>query len=191
MMEAETIGRFALEADQQGLELVNPRERALTDEAMFIHDRVEMTFPSALDRFSVARVFGDVWCDATVPQQLARRPRIKTTIHVEDSTFVVQFTAPHVSKDLVELLCKGIAVIMVACNHPSSGNDITVAIGYRQDVARLRLLSALIGNFFAPFFAALWLPSKLSSDKFNSPRTETILASKSRCSLRSWLHFRK
>lgn len=191
MVESQTIGRFPLKTDQQGLEFVNPREGSLTDEAMFVHDRVEMPFPSALDRFSVAFVFRNVGFDTTVPQQLSYCPCIKATIHVEDSSFVVQSTVLHISKDLFQLLVKRIAVIVVAGYDAGGGNNIPVGISYRQDVARLGFLSALIGYFFAPFFAALWLPSRLSSDKFNSPLMVMILASKSRCKLPSRLHLRK
>jgi hypothetical protein len=190
-MESQTIGRFALKTDQQGLEFVNPRECSLTDEAMFVCRRVEMSFPPALDRFSIAFVFHNVRFNATVPQQLPCCPRIKTTVRSEDRAFVVQSTALHISEYLFELLIELIAVVMVTCNHPSGGNNIAIAVGYGQDVAGLRLLPTLIGNFFAPFFAALWLPSRLISDKFNSPWIVRILASKRRCKLPSRLHFRK
>ncbi len=110
-----------------------------------------MSFPPALDCFSVAFIFRDVGFDPTVPQQLPRCARIKATIHVEYGTFVAQSTALHVCEHLFKRLFKHIAVVMVASNHPRSGDNIAVAISHWQDVARLGLLSTLIGDFFAPF----------------------------------------
>ena len=150
-----------------------------------------MSFSAALDRFSVAFIFCNVGFDPTVPQQFPCRTCIKATIHVEYRTFVVQPTAFHINKHLLELLHKVITVIMIASNHTSGRNNQSIPVGYRQDIAGFCFLSSLVRDFFAPFFAALWLPSRLSSDKFSSPRTETILASKSRWRLPSLLHLRK
>ncbi len=185
------IGRFALKSDQQGLEFVNPRECSFADEAALVHDCVEMAFPSTLHCFSIAFIFRNIGFDSTVPQQLACCTCIEATIHIEHGALVVQSAAFHVSKDVLQLLLKRIAVIMVAGDDTRCGNNIPISIRYRQDVARLGLLAPLICYFFAPFFAALWLPSRLSSDKFNSPRIEIILASKRRWKLPSLLHFRK
>ena len=48
MMESETVGRFALKVDQQGLEFVNPGERPFTHEAMLIHLAVKVPFAPTL-----------------------------------------------------------------------------------------------------------------------------------------------
>lgn len=143
--------RLALKTDQQGLKFVNPCERSLTDEAVFVHDWVEMPFPSALDRLSVAFVFRNVRFDASIPQQLPCCSCVKATIHVEEGAPIVQPAALHGSEHVFELLLKHIAVVMVASNHPGGGNNIAVAVSYRQDVACLSFLSALIRYFFAPF----------------------------------------
>ncbi len=185
MMESQTIDCFTLKADQQGLEFVNPRERPFTDEATLVHNRAEIAFPSTLDRFSIAFIFHNIGIYSTIPQQFSSCTCIKATIHVEYGAVVGQSTTFHVSEHMFKLLLKLIAIIMVASNDACCGNNRTISISYRQDVARLGLLSALIGDGFAPFFAALWLPSRLSSDKCNSPRMETILASKRRWRLPS------
>lgn len=191
MMESQTIRRFALKSNQQGLEFINPGEGSLTDEAMLVHVWVEIPFPPTLDGFAVALIFCNVGFDPTVPQHFPGCARIKAPIHVEYGSLVVQSTAFHVSEYVFELLFKLIAVIMVASNDTCCRNNIAISVSYWQDVAGFGLLSPLIGNRFAPFFAALWLPSRLSSDKFNSPLIVMILASKSRCRLPSLLHFRK
>ena len=191
MMEAKAMSRFPLKPDQQGLEFVNPGKGSLTHKATLVHDDVEVSFPSALDLLSVALVLRNVRCDPSIPQHLARRSRIEAAIRIEDGTFVLQSTSLHVSKDILELLHKLVSIIMIASNDACRRKNVAVPISYRQDIARLGLLAALIGDFFAPFFAGLWLPSRLSSDKFNSPLMVMILASKSRCKLPSLLHLRK
>ena len=67
VMKAETIGCFAFETDQQGLEFVNPRERALTNKAPLVRLLVEMAFPSTFHVFSIALVLRDVRNDAAIP----------------------------------------------------------------------------------------------------------------------------
>ena len=191
MMEPEAMSRFALKSDQQGLEFVNPSEGSLIDETALVYHRVEISFASRLDLLSVALVLRNVRLDPAIPQHFSRRSRIEATIRIEARTFVVQSTSSHVSKDVLELLNKLVSIIMIAGNDARRRENIAVSIGYREDIARLCLLAALLGDFFAPFFAALWLPSMLSSDKFNSPLIVIILASNRRCKLPSRLHFRK
>ena len=190
-MEAKTMNCFPLKSNQQRLELVNPSEGSLTDKATLVHNRVEVSFASTLDCLSIALILCNVGFDTTSPQHLACSTRVKATICVEDSTFVNHSTPLHVSKDILQLLNKLIAIIMIAGNDAGRRENIAVSIGYREDIAGLGLLSSLIGDFFAPFFAALWLPSRLSSDKFNSPLIEMILASNKRWRLPSLLHLRK
>ncbi len=191
MMEAQAIRRFAFKSNQQGLKFINPGEGALTDEAMLVHTWVEMPFPPAFDRFAVAFIFGNIGLDPTIPQQLPRCTRIKAAIHIEERTAIRKITAFHIPKDVLELLIKHIAIIMVARNDPGGRNDGAITISYGQDIAGLCFLASLVSDFFAPFFAALWLPSRFSSDKFNSPRMEIMLASKRRWRLPSLLHLRK
>ncbi len=182
---------FPLKSDQQGLELVNPGEGSLTDEAALVHHLIEMPFSAALHRLSIALVLCNVGLDPTIPQHLPRCSCIKAAICIEDGTFIVQSTSLHVCEDVLELLDQLITIIVIASYNPCSRKNVPISISYWQDVTGLCLLPSLIGDFFAPFFAALWLPSRLSSDKFNSPLIETILASKRRCKLPSLLHLRK
>ena len=89
MMESQTIGCFTLKPDQQGLEFVNPREGPFTDEATLVHTRVEISFPSTLDRFSIAFIFHNIGFYSTIPQQFSSCTCIKATIHVEYGALVV------------------------------------------------------------------------------------------------------
>ena len=96
MMESQTIGNFAFKSGQQGLEYINPRERSLTDKAVFVHLTVELPLPSAFDRLSIALVFNNVGNNSTIPQHLPGFPRVKATISIEERAFIVEVTALHV-----------------------------------------------------------------------------------------------
>ena len=191
MMKAETIGCFPLEPDQQGLEFVNPGEGAFTDEAALVRLCVEMTFPSTLNVFTIPLILRNVGNDPAVPQQLPGCACIKATIRIKQGTFIVQPATLHVFEHVLQFLIELKAVIMLACNDASRSNDRAIFVRYWEDVAGLGFLAPLVADTFAPFLAALWLPSRLSSDKFNSPRMEIMLASKRRWRLPSLLHFRK
>jgi hypothetical protein len=190
-MKAETIDGFSLESDQQGLEHIDPGKRALTDEPMLKCFAIEMAFSATFHRFSVPFVLGNVGDDPMIPQHLACLACIKAAIRIEQRTFIRQSTALQICKKVLQLLLKLITVIMVASDDASRRDNVSLRISYWQDVTGLGMLPPLIGNGIAPFFAALWLPSRLSSDKCNSPLIVRILASKSRCMLPSRLHFRK
>ena len=191
MMESKTIRRFPFKADQQRLEFVDPGERSLTHEAMFIHLAVKMPFAATLNRPSITFIFSNIGNQPMIPEQFPCSTGVKAAICIEESTFIVQFVSFHVRNKILEFLFQLITIIMIASNDSRRANDIPVAVRYWQDIAGFGLLSSLICYVFAPFFAALWLPSRLSSDKFNSPCIETILASKRRCRLPSLLHLRK
>jgi len=190
-MKSKTIECFSFEPDQQRLKHVNPGERPFTDKSMLIDSLIEVAFSSTLHRLSITRVLRNVRNHPMIPQHFARFPRIKTSICIEEGAFVVQPTALHGMKELLQLLLQLIAIVMVASNELRGRNNVPFGIGYGQNVAGLCPLASLIGDRIAPFFAALWLPSRLISDKFNSPLIVMILASKSFCKLPSLLHFRK
>jgi hypothetical protein len=80
---------------------------------------------------------------------------------------------------------------MLTSNNLLGRKNVAIGIRQGQNVTGLGFLAALIADCFAPFFAALWLPSRLIADTFNSPRIVIILASNSRWKLPSRLHFRK
>jgi hypothetical protein len=191
MMKSKAMSCFSLKSDQQGLEFVNPGEGSLTHEPALVHTRIEIALPSTLDLLSVALVLRNVGLDPAIPQYLPRSSCVEAAICVEDGTFVVQSTSLHVSEDVLELLHKLITIIMMTRDNSCGRSDVAIPVCYWQDIAGLGLLSPLIGDFFAPFFAALWLPSRLSSDKFSSPLIEITLASNSRWRLPSLLHLRK
>ena len=190
-MESQTIGYFAFKSNQQGPEYINPGEGSFTDKAMFVHITVEMPLPSAFDGLSVALVFSDVGKNAAVPQQLPRFTRVKATISIEACAFLVECTALHVLEQLRDRFFHVVTIMMITCNRPCRRNNVSLFVRYWQHIAGLGFLAALIGYFLTPCFAALWLPSRLISDKFNAPLMVMILASNSFCKLPSLLHLRK
>ena len=190
-MESQTIGCFAFKSDQQGLEYVNPCKRSFTHKTTFVHNTVEMTLAPALNLFSITLVFNNVGNNPAVPQHLPGFPRIKAAVSIEECASIVEFTPPHVLEQLPDRFFQLVTIIMVAGKQRCCRDNEPVCVRYWQNIAGLGFLSALIGDFFAPFFATLWLPSRLISDKFNSPFIVMILASKSFCRLPSLLHFRK
>src|SRR3712207_3480480 len=150
-----------------------------------------MSFPSTFCTFSITLILRNVGNDATIPQQLTGCTGIEAAISIKQGTFIVQFAPLQVFEHVLQFLFKLKAVVVLSSYDAGCGDDRTVFIRHREDITGFGFLAALIANAFAPFLAALWLPSRLSSDIFNSPRMETMLASKRRWRLPSLLHLRK
>ncbi len=138
---------------------------------------IEVPFSPAFDRFAIAFIFSNVRNNAMIPEHLTGSLRIEAFICIEEGTFVGEPTAFHVRKKLLERVRHVICIVMIASNDPCCGDDIAVFIRQWQDIAGLGFLPSLIRDAFAPFFATVWLPSRCSSDKFNSYRTAMIPAS--------------
>ena len=71
-------------------------------------------------------------------------------------------------KQVFEASGQVVTIIMVPSNHFTAGNNEAIGVGYGDDIAGFGLFSTLIRDRFAPFFAALWLPSRLRIAKFSS-----------------------
>ena len=154
-MESEKIAIFALKADQQRPKLVDPGERSLNREAPFVHVTVEMPLPSAFRRLPTSFVFINVRNHASIPEQLARSTRVKTTVDIEVRPLVRHGNALQVREQLSERFGQLIRIVVVARNNIRRRKNIPIAIDHRQDVARFGFLSPLIGYAFAPFLATL------------------------------------
>jgi hypothetical protein len=89
-----------------------------------------MPFASAFHRFAIALVFGNVRFHAAIPQELSRCTGIKATIRIEYGTGVVQSAALQVIEYIFEFLFELIAVVVVAGNDTSRGNNRAVRVGY-------------------------------------------------------------
>jgi hypothetical protein len=113
VMKAETIGCFPFEADQQGLEFVNPGERPLAHEAPLVRLYVEMSFSSTFDAFPIALVLRNIRNDVAVPQQFPSCTRIKAAIGIKERAFIVQSTSLHVFEHVLQFLFQLKAVVML------------------------------------------------------------------------------
>ena len=89
-----------------------------------------MAFSPTFHRFAIALVFRDVRFHTTIPQELARCTGIKATIRIEKGTRVVQSTTLQSIEYIFELLFELIAVIVVASNDTSRGNNVAVRLRY-------------------------------------------------------------
>ena len=89
-----------------------------------------MSFASAFNRFAIALVFRDIRFHTTIPQELARCTGIKATIRIEKGTGVVQSTTLQAIEYIFERLFELIAVVVIAGNDTSRGNNIAVRIRY-------------------------------------------------------------
>ena len=167
-MKSEKVGLLALKPDQEALELVNPRKGTLCDKAFLVHRSVKVALPTALSLLPIALIFSNIGSYTAVPQQFARIFGVKCTVGIKEGICIAQFHLIELIKHVFKPSNQLITIVMVASNHFAAGQNIAVRIRYRNDVAGFCLLATLIGNRFAPFFAALWLPSRLRIDKFNS-----------------------
>ena len=89
-----------------------------------------MPLSPTFDRFSIALVFWNIGFHAIIPQQFSRCTRIKAAIGIEKGTLIVQSTAFHIPEGMLELLFELIAIVMVASNDTSRGNNIPLCICY-------------------------------------------------------------
>ncbi len=159
-MEAEPIHIFPFKADEYCPEFVNPCKGALNCKAVLVCIPIKVSLSATFDRFAIAFIFRNVRDNATIPQHLPSCLCVKAFICIEQGTFIVEMTAPHVGKQLLEGLCYVIGVVMVASHDLGCGDNIPIFIRQWENVARLGFLSPLIGDAFAPFLATVWLPSR-------------------------------
>ena len=89
-----------------------------------------MSLSATFDRFAIALVFRNVGFHAIIPQQFPGCTRIEAAIRIEKGTFVVQTTAFHIPERILEFLFELIAIVMIASNDTSRGNNVAVRIGY-------------------------------------------------------------
>lgn len=84
VMSTQAIGIFAVVADQQGAELVDPGETAFTGgEAALVDLRIEQTLAPAPGPFPIAGVLRDVGHELVIEADLTRLTGIKGGIGIE------------------------------------------------------------------------------------------------------------
>ena len=127
-----------------------------------------MALAPALGTLPIAFVFRNVRSYTAIPKQFTGLFCIKRTIGIKVGLSIREVKLIQLPKQVFEAIGQLITIIMVASNHFAGGKNETIGVGYWDDIAGFGLFSALIGNCFAPFFAALWLPSRLRIAKFSS-----------------------
>ena len=167
-MKAESVHLLALKPDEKPLEFIDPGKRAFSDKAFFVHRAVKMALAPALGALPIAFVFWDIRSYTAIPKQFTGLFCIKRTIGIKVGVSIREFKLIQLPKQVFEAIGQFITIIMVASNHVACGNNESIGVGYWDDIAGFGLFSTLIGDRFAPFFAAQWLPSRLRIAKFSS-----------------------
>jgi len=167
-MKAERVHLLALKSDEQPLEFIDPGKRAFHDKAFFVNRAVKMALAPALGTLTIAFVFRNIRSYTAIPKQFTGLFCIKRTIGIKVGVSVGEFTPIQLPKQLFEAIGQIITIIMIASNHFACGKNETIGVRYWDDIAGFGLFSTLIGDRFAPFFAALWLPSRLRIARFSS-----------------------
>jgi hypothetical protein len=96
------------------------------------------------------------------------RTRKGNSYGIKVGVSIREFKLIELSKQVFEAIGPVITIIMVTSYHFTCGNNEAVGVRYGDTVAGSCLFPALIGDRFAPFFAALWLPSRLRIATFSS-----------------------
>ena len=167
-MKAERVHLLAFKPDEKSLECIDPGKRAFSDKAFFVHRAVKMALASALRALTIAFVFWDIRSYTAIPKEFTRLLCVKRTICIKVGVSIGEFKLIKLPKQIFEAIGQIVTIVMVPSNHFTCRNNEAIGVGYWEDIAGFGLFSALIGDRFAPFFAALWLPSRLRIAKFNS-----------------------
>lgn len=167
-MKAERVDLLAFKSDEKPLEFIDPGKRAFHHKAFFVHRAVKMALAPALSTLTIAFVFRYIRSYTAIPKQFTGLFCVKRTIGIKVGVSIREFKLIELPKQVFEAIGQLITIIMVPSNHFACGKNETIGVGYGDDIAGFRLFSTLIGDRFAPFFAALWLPSRLRIAKFSS-----------------------
>jgi hypothetical protein len=160
-MKAERVHLLAFKSDEQPLEFIDPGKRAFHDKAFFVHRTVKMALAPALATLTIALVFRNIRSYTAIPKQFTGLFCVKRTIGIKVGVSIREFTPIELHKQVFEAISQLITIIMVASNHFTCGGNEAIGVRYGKNIAGFGLFSTLIGDRFAPLFAALWLPSRL------------------------------
>ena len=167
-MKAEKIHLLALKPDQETFEFVDPCKGSFRHEALFVHGWVKMALAPTLGAFPIALIFRDIRSYTAIPEQFTRLFCVKSTICIKVGVRICEFKLIKLLKQVFQARGQVVTIIMVPSNHFTGGNNEATGVRYWDNIAGFGLFPALIADRFAPFFAALWLPSRLRIAKFRS-----------------------
>jgi len=83
-MTSHEIDVASIKSQQQSTKFVNPGERTLTGETVFVDIRVEQTFASAFGGFAIAFVLSHVGNNPVIEADFASGFSVKSAIGVEE-----------------------------------------------------------------------------------------------------------
>ena len=151
MVSAQKVSIFAVIANEQGTELIDPGKATFRGEALFVNGRVEQAFPSAFGRFAVAFVLSNVGNDLVIETNLARIHGIKGTVGVEIRSGDGQAQAFHVLEGRLQVRFEVEGVMMVARHDPGRSDHVALSVGDGQNIGSFGPLALLVGDTFAAF----------------------------------------
>ena len=167
-MKAERVHLLTFKSDEKPFEFIDPGKRAFSDKAFFVHRAVKMALAPALGALTIAFVFWDIRSYTAIPKEFTSLLCVERTIGIKVGVSIREVKLIELPKQVFEAIGQLITIIMVPSNHFACGNNEAIGVGYWDDIAGFGLFSTLIGDRFAPFFAAQWLPSRLRIAKFSS-----------------------
>src|SRR5215204_2629270 len=103
IMTAQKIHCFAVKAQNQCPEFINPSESTLTGEALFVDVGVEKTLASPFHSLTIACVLGDIRDDFVIEAYFAGGFGIKSTVRIEKRSRNRQPQTFHTLESLLQL----------------------------------------------------------------------------------------
>ena len=167
-MKAERVHLLTLKSDEKPLEFIDPGKRAFSNKAFFVNCAVKMALAPALGTLTIAFVFRNIRSYTAIPKQFTGLFCVKRTIGIKVGVSIREVKLIQLPKQVFEAIGQLITIIMVPSNHFACGKNETIGVRYWNDIAGFGLFSTLVGDRFAPFFAAQWLPSRLRIARFSS-----------------------
>lgn len=146
MVSPQEAGVFAVKADKQSAELINPGKTVFGGKAPLVDLSVEQTFATALGGFAVAFVLGDVGDHAMIEADLACFAGIEGSVRIEERSGDGQAQALHAFEGSLEMGLQVEGIIVIARDEACGRENVAVGIHDGQDVAGLGPLAALIGH---------------------------------------------
>jgi hypothetical protein len=151
VMSAHKVSRFAVKANEQGTELVNPGEGSLSGETQLVDFRVEEPFRSAFGLFARTLVFDNVGNDLGVEARPAGGFGIKSGIGVEIATDNRNAEPLDELEGRTERVFQLEGIVVVACDYPGGCQNEPIGIGNGQYVGGFGFLASLIGHRLTAF----------------------------------------
>jgi hypothetical protein len=146
VMRAQKTRIIAFKANQQALELVNPREGAFRAKAMLVDICVEVAFASSFGLLAITNVFRNIGDQAVIEADFARFTGVKGLIGIEIASLNHQTEALQVFERRLEMLFQVVGIVVIARDDTRARDHIAVPVHYRQNVTRFAFLAMLIGD---------------------------------------------